>query len=168
MQKGEQIKEIVVEELPRLRRFAYSLTGSKADADDLTQNVVIRLLKAGVPEEGSAIAWMLRICKNCWIDEMRSRTVRTKAADAIRYDADSANATDMQITNQLDTQRVIEAMINLSENQRIVLSLIAIEGMSYGEAAEVLEVPIGTIMSRVARARANLQKSLGSSSGEVA
>ncbi len=160
-QKSIQLKTIVVRELPRLRRFAYSLTGSKADADDLVQNVVMRLLKSGVPDEDSAVPWMLRICKNCWIDEVRSRTVRTNAMNTMLNDTpEFNNDSEKLVMNQLEVERVIQAMDTLSDNQRIALSLVAIENLSYDEAAKVLEIPIGTIMSRVARARQNLHRIL--------
>ena len=166
-QPNDQIKAIIVQELPRLRRFAYSLTGSMADADDLVQNVVVRVLNAGIPDPDNAIAWMLRICKNRWIDEIRSRSAQTKAMDTIKLDAQAANEADKQVHDQMDLERVVKAMDTLSDNQRVALSLVAIEGMSYSEAAKVLEVPIGTIMSRVARARENLHNVMHSESGDI-
>ncbi|TQV86238.1 RNA polymerase sigma factor [Exilibacterium tricleocarpae] len=154
-----EIKAVILQELPRLRRFAFSLTASKADADDLVQNAVVRMLKAGLPANAEVVPWMLRICKNLWIDEIRSREVRVKAADAISLESDTqVQQGEQQIQGRLDLQRVVRAMTTLSDNQRLALTLVAIDGMSYAEAAEVLDVPVGTIMSRVARARESLQK----------
>lgn len=156
-----ETREVILQELPRLRRFAYALTSSKADADDLVQNTVVRLLKAGLPENVAPIPWMMRVCKNLWIDELRSRSVRMKAADQIERDHEQQDdAGSRQLQGNLDLQRVNQAMASLSDEHRMTLSLIAIEGMSYAEAAEVLGVPIGTIMSRLARARKQLHQKL--------
>jgi RNA polymerase sigma-70 factor (ECF subfamily) len=155
---NDQVKALVVAELPRLRRFAYSLTGSKADADDLVQNVVIRVLNAQVPDHGNTVPWLLRICKNCWIDEMRGRTAQKRALDTLQDETPAAGSDgEKHLINQLDIDRVIAAIAHLNQHQRMALSLVAIENLSYDEASQVLDVPIGTIMSRVARARAKLQ-----------
>ncbi len=151
------VSTVIQKELSRLRRFSYSLTGDKADADDLVQNVVVKLLKSGIPDHVKPVPWMLTICKNLWIDEIRSREVRMKAANDERLAANEEGREDAQ-SHQLETQRVLEAVSALPDNHRLALSLVAVEGMSYAEAAAILDVPIGTIMSRVARARTNLVK----------
>ncbi len=164
---SEETKAVVVQELPRLRRFAYSLTGSKADADDLVQNVVMRVLKAGIPGHDNAIAWMLRICKNCWIDEIRSRASQAKVVDSLQAEGGEASSSEKQVSDQLHIEKVTQAMSALPDQQRLALSLVAIEGMSYAETAKVLEVPIGTVMSRVARARENLHQYMHSKTEEL-
>ena len=154
----DEIRAVILRELPRLRRFAFSLTGCKADADDLLQDVVVRVLKVGLPAAADPVPWLLRVCKNLWIDEIRSRNVRLRAADKIKLDTDVESDGEQLIHNRLNMERVMQAMATLSENQRVALSLVAVDGASYAEAADVLEVPIGTIMSRVARARENLNR----------
>lgn len=154
----DKVRTVIQQELTRLRRFAYSLTGNKADADDLVQNLAVRLLKTGLPEDVDPVPWMLRICKNLWIDELRSREVRMKATNNDQLQTPSLTDGERSSRYQVDAGKVLKAMTSLSDNQRIALSLVAIEGMSYAQVAEILEVPIGTIMSRVARARDNLAK----------
>lgn len=148
--------ETILEALPRLRRFALSLTGNPPDADDLLQSTVERALTRTPPRgKPDAIKWMFRICRNLWIDELRSRKVRETATDDPeslgRPAADAATMVD-----ELTLREVAQAMDELPEGQREVLSLVAVAGMSYREAAEVLQVPAGTVMSRLARARAAL------------
>lgn len=152
-----RLQTLLVQETPRLRRFAYSLTGSKADADDLVQNLVVRLLKAGLPDDVPPVPWMLRICKNLWIDEVRSREVRTRATTVEQLNMNHATA-DNETELHIDTEKVLNAMEQLPDNQRIAISLVAVESLSYADAAEVMGVPVGTIMSRVARARAKLMQ----------
>lgn len=147
---------ILQQELGRLRRFAYSLTGSKADADDLVHDVVCKTLEKGLPEGRDPIPWLITLCKNVWIDQIRYREVRTR-----REHEEELPVAISQAGEQLDAihmERVLLAIQRLPENQRLTLSLVAIEGM---EAAAVLEVPVGTVMSRVARAREAMIKNFG-------
>ena len=76
---NNELKSILVNELPRMRRFAYSLTGNRADAEDLVQNLVVKMLQKGLSKDVSALPWLLRVCKNIWLDEIRARDVRQKA-----------------------------------------------------------------------------------------
>jgi RNA polymerase sigma-70 factor (ECF subfamily) len=158
----ELTRAIIIRELNRLRRFSYSLTGSKADADDLVQNVVERLLKKGIPDRENPVPWMLTVCKNMWIDEMRARDVRLKYASEKDRHNNEQSGSDARMSepllNQLETDRVLSALAKLPENHRLPLGLVAVGGMSYAEVAYILDVPIGTVMSRVARARASLVK----------
>lgn len=150
------VREAIVEILPRLRRFALSLTGNPADADDLLQDTVERALtRAGPDNKLDVTKWMFRICRNLWIDEIRSRKVRAAVADRPDLIEEPAAGTESMIS-ELTLHEVVAAMDELSEEQREVLSLVAVAGMSYREAAEVLQVPTGTVMSRLARARAAL------------
>ena len=149
------IHTILLEEAPRLRRFALSLTGAKAEADDLVQNVIMRLLEKGLPADVDPVPWMLRVCKNLWIDDRRAHQVRYRYAEQAP-DEQSLVTHANEAGLQRDTEAVLQALSELPDKLRIALSLVVVEGLSYAEASEVMEVPIGTIMSRVARARSKL------------
>lgn len=154
--KDEAVREAIVDALPKLRRFALGLTGNPADADDLLQSTVERALtRDGPSEKLDAIKWMFRICRNLWIDELRSRKVREVAVPEPEWHGEPATNAET-LVNEVTFSEVVAAMDELSEDQRTVLSLVAVEGMSYREAAEILDVPTGTVMSRLARARAAL------------
>ena len=147
--------------LPRLRRFALTLTASGQDADDLVQAAVERALRhQNTWQPGSRLdSWMYKIIQNLWIDETRARRRRLDpleaAADLIGEDGRDVTAM------RTDLLAVRRAMATLPEDQRVVLTLVVLDGMSYQVAAETLGVPIGTIMSRLARARAALTARLG-------
>ncbi|OFE12962.1 RNA polymerase subunit sigma-70 [Pseudohongiella acticola] len=142
--------------LPGLRRFAWSLTQSVHDADDLLQATVERLLKKGVPEGVEVARWAYTVCRNLWIDEYRSRRVRksvdvdTDLADAGQIDGEN----DVQA--QMELKQVMQIMQQLPEEQRLTLTMVTVQGMSYLDVAEALEIPVGTVMSRLARARSKL------------
>lgn len=146
--------------LPALRRFAYSLTGSMADADDLLQNTVERILTRDMPSDVDLTKWAFRICRNVWIDECRARKVRRDATE--NPDLSDGQVTDgeHQTTKEIEWSRVDAAMSRLPEDQRQIISLVAIQGMPYKMVAEILEVPKGTVMSRLSRARAALSEAL--------
>lgn len=157
----ERTQEALLEALPRVRRFACSLTGNREDADDLLQSTVERVLDRGVPDEADLLRWMFRVCRNLWIDELRSRSVRRQAASRPELAAGGVLAGEAIAVGQLTVREVTEAMAGLPEEQRAALSLVAVEGLTYRETAEVLEIPIGTVMSRLSRARSALAARLG-------
>ena len=152
----QRIHEALLDVLPRVRRFASSLTGNRDDGDDLLQSTVERVLDRGVPDDVELTPWMFRVCRNLWIDEIRSRNVRRDAAARPEVQGDQVVRGEAVALGELTLREVDEAMLSLPEEQRAALALVAIEGSSYREAAEVLDVPIGTVMSRLARARAAL------------
>ena len=152
--------------LPRLRRFARSLTGNRQDGDDLMQNTVERALQRGWPKGVEPLAWLFKVCKNLWIDELRSRAVRVKAAQTRELDEEPTVSGEEVVHAELGLRAVERALATLAPEQRAVLTLVAVEGLSYREAAEVLDTPIGTVMSRLARARAALAERLGAGDGE--
>lgn len=148
-------REALMAELGGLRRFCYSLTGNAADADDLLQTTVEKLLHKGMPEDAHTAKWSYRVCKNVWIDELRSRDVRQRypsIADA----EEQSPSTEKIADGEREIEAVSAALEKLPQDQRLALTLVTIEGKTYAEAAEILEVPVGTIMSRIARARKNL------------
>lgn len=146
--------------LPALRRFAYSLTGSIADADDLLQNTVERILTRDMPSDVDLMKWAFRICRNVWIDECRARKVRRDATENPELSDGQVTDGEHQTTKEIEWSRVDAAMSRLPEDQRQIISLVAIQGMPYKMVAEILEVPKGTVMSRLARARAALSEAL--------
>ena len=146
--------------LPRLRRFGRVITRNVADADDLVQVAVEKALThAGQWRPGSRMdSWMFGIMKNAWIDEVRARRRRERVhapeeAGATVGDA-SAAARDIALS-------VEAAMAQLPEEQRMAIALVLVEGLSYKDAAAALEIPIGTLTSRLARGRETLQALLG-------
>jgi len=160
-QKGPEFNAALIEALPKLRRFAYALAGNPEEADDLLQAAAERALeKAERFEPGTNFdAWLFRLCRNLWIDRLRSR----KSRPEVLFKEDMAPALDGERSLQagVDLKRVGAAMEELSEEHRAVLALVAVEGLSYKEAAAVLDLPIGTVMSRLARARAQLADTVG-------
>ena len=165
--RRDRIRRQIVELVPRLRRFARSLVGNVADADDLVQDTVERALRnLHQWEEGTKLdSWMFRIAKNVWIDKVRAAKVRSAAPleDAEGHAAiDGSRAAEVRLSFA-DTVR---ALAELPEEQRVVVALVAIDGMSYRDAAEVLEVPIGTLTSRLARARMAMAERVTGRAGE--
>lgn len=154
------MQQEITELLPRLRRFAYSLTGSMADADDLLQSTVERLLARGIPGDADSTKWAFRVCRNVWIDECRARKVRREAAENPELSDGQVVNGEHQTTREIECNRVDAAMARLPEDQRQIISLVAIQGMPYKIVAEILDVPKGTVMSRLARARAALSDAL--------
>jgi RNA polymerase sigma-70 factor, ECF subfamily len=157
---SQNFQDQIVILLPRLRRFARNLTRNPHDADDVVQIAVERALTRADQWRSDARldSWMFKIVRNAWIDEIRSRGRRDKifldeeAGAQVGIDSMEAESTFMSVH---------AAMARLPEDQRIAVSLVLVEGLPYREAAEVLEVPIGTLTSRLARGREALQTLLG-------
>jgi RNA polymerase sigma factor (sigma-70 family) len=149
-------RQALLEELGGLRRFCYSLCGSAADAEDLLQTTVERLLDKGMPEDAHTAKWAYRVCKNVWIDELRSREVRQRYPWMAAHELEEAPSAEHLASTERQVAAVSAALERLPQEQRLALTLVTVEGKSYAEAAEILEVPVGTIMSRIARARKSL------------
>ena len=159
----EEIGEHIVALLPRLRRFARALSRNQHDADDLTQAAVERALRHRDQfRAGTSLAsWMFGIMKNAWIDTRRTRGRRAEVA--LPEDTGDHPAVS-PVDASTSLWSVSEAMDKLPEDQRLAVALVLVEGMSYKEAATLLEVPIGTLTSRLARGRAALAAALGDAS----
>ena len=141
--------------LPRLRRFALSLAGARDRADDLVQSTCERALRSAEQwTPGTRLdSWMFRIMRNLWIDDRRK--ARTEGL-AVPVEVASAAVGDdgVAITESRLTLSAVEtAMGNLLEEQRSVIYLVCVENLSYREAADILDVPVGTVMSRLSRGR---------------
>jgi RNA polymerase sigma-70 factor (ECF subfamily) len=130
------------------------------------QTTVERTLESGLPEGVEALPWLFKICKNLFIDEQRARAVRVRAAQTRELDEEPSVSGEAVATAELGLREVKRALEHLPAEQRAVLALVAVEGLSYREAANVLETPIGTVMSRLARARAALADRLGERSSD--
>lgn len=141
---------------PALRRFAYSLTGAAHDADDLLQNTLERLLSRGVPDDVELAKWAFRVCRNIWIDEYRARKVRQRNVYPLEETEEPAIDGTQAIYDEITLREVDAAMDKLPDDQRSIMALVALQGMSYKEVAETLGIPAGTVMSRLARARVAL------------
>lgn len=146
--------------LPALRRFAWSLTQSVHDADDLLQATVERLLSKGVPENVDLSRWAFTVCRNLWIDEYRARKIRQTVDVAPEVFEDGQVDGEREVHGKLQLNQVMNAMKNLPEDQHTVLSMVAIQGLSYKDVAAELDIPVGTVMSRLSRARCKLAELL--------
>lgn len=142
--------------IPMLRRFAYSLTGSKDDADDLVQATFEKILNKGIPENVEAVKWAFKVCRNVWIDEYRAQKVRQKATQAPELQEQIVDPQSAPHESHERMAKVNAAMGNLPDDQRSILSLVALKGMSYKEVAAISGIPVGTVMSRLSRARTSL------------
>lgn len=152
--------------LPRLRRFARGLTGSPAEADDLVQAACERALaRQHQFQEGTRFdSWMFRIVQTIWIDQIRAREVRKEDREVAEGRLGSDEPV-RRVEARLALEEVRRAVDRLPPDQRTALLLVTVDGLSYKEAAEVVRVPVGTIMSRLARARIALQLQLEAGGG---
>ncbi|SDG37345.1 RNA polymerase sigma-70 factor, ECF subfamily [Pelagibacterium luteolum] len=141
--------------LPRLRAFARSLTRNAADADDLVQQTCEKALAglSGFTPGTKLESWLFRIMHNQWIDVTRRRrpTLDIESEGL----AETLTGEDGRLTTQarMEWRAVSAAMADLPPDQSGVLMLVCVEGLRYREVADILDIPIGTVMSRLARAR---------------
>ncbi len=151
----------LTELLPRLRRFARALCRDATEADDLVQAAVERALrKRDQWRPGTRLdSWMFTLMKNAWIDETRSRSRRIALFRPAEEGGGRAEDRDPLGTRLVGTA-VERAMASLPDEQRLAVALVLVEGLSYGEAAEVLRIPEGTLTSRLVRGRQALAQQL--------
>ncbi|WP_165349830.1 MULTISPECIES: sigma-70 family RNA polymerase sigma factor [unclassified Mesorhizobium] len=148
----------IVGQLGSLRRYARSLTRDSADAEDLVHDALLRAYeRRGTFRAGGNLrAWLFSIMHNAFIDKLRSRR-----SEAARIEQ-AAHLSDPSVPASQDHSvrlaQVRDAFLSLPEEQRSALHLVAIEGLSYAQAAEIAGVPLGTLMSRIGRARAALRQ----------
>jgi len=162
----KNIQEIIVEILPRLRRYAIALTKSQVDADDLVQETCWRALsKADQWDPSQELGrWVFGIAHNAWVSEIRKRKVRTGTGAVPSEDSCGAfsesliakeNADDVASLND-----VLRVVLSLPEAQSVTLLLVAAEGFTYREVADHLNIPVGTVMSRISKARQEVKRLL--------
>lgn len=160
---SKELKQQIAEMAPRLRRFGYVVSGSLDEAEDLAQSACVRALsRLDQFQEGTRLdSWLFRIVQTIWIDRTRShRSRRNAGPDALETLTDGGSAV-RRAEARLELSRLRTLVAALSEDQRAVLALVAIDGLSYREASEVLDIPVGTVMSRLARARKKLIEARG-------
>lgn len=153
----ETIGPMLIAFLPSMRRFALSITRSADAADDLVQAACERALASadGFAPGTRFDAWMFRIIRNLWIDKVR-RT-KTQASDPIEEGQEFIGEDGVRVAeSRLELSDTAQAILQLPDEQREILTLVCVEGLSYAEAAAVAGVPVGTVMSRLARARTRL------------
>jgi RNA polymerase sigma-70 factor, ECF subfamily len=169
----DEFRTRIVEVLPRLRRFAHALTKDRDRGDDLVQETCMRALsRIDQFEAGTKLdSWMYRIAQNIWFDQVRSSKARGTVVE-LDDGVDAAVDTSILSGPVTDGRRVVEgrltldavnrAMAKLPSDLQVLVALVCVDGRSYQEAAEITESPIGTVMSRLARARRMLHEALGS------
>jgi RNA polymerase sigma-70 factor (ECF subfamily) len=164
---AKAMQAAIVAALPRLRRFCRGLTGNADDGDDLMQSTVERALaRAGQFEAGTRVdAWMFRIARNLRIDAARAAGRRGSQVDIDTIAETKGEDGRELVENRSDLAAAQRALQAVPEEQRSAFLLVVVEGLSYREAAEVLDVPVGTIMSRLARARDRIDAVVGRREG---
>lgn len=153
-----ELNEALEGAIPSIWRFAIALTRNKADADDLTQATCLRVLeKRQQFVAGSHFkAWCKQICRSVWLNQLRAARVRkTQDIDSVSEDALASISPNSELN--IFASEVFREIMNLPEAQRETVFLVYAEGYRYSEAAKILEVPIGTIMSRLSAARQKLK-----------
>jgi RNA polymerase sigma-70 factor, ECF subfamily len=142
---------------PRLWRYCLVLTSATDRADDLAQATCLRALENSDRfEKDSALdRWTFRIAQRIWLNELRAQTVRQGGGITSIDEVDLPDRAASPETNIL-TREVLLEVLALPEAQRSAVMLVYVEGYRYKEAAEILEIPIGTVMSRLAAARGKL------------
>lgn len=160
---GLRFEEQLLALVPRLRRFAMSLSRNEADGDDLCQAAIERALKARDKwQPGTRLdSWAMTVMRNIWIDEVRSR--RRRAETFVPAEAGDAvgDAGDRRIEAAVELDQVDRALAALPDEQREAIALVLVEGFAYREAADILDIPIGTLSSRLVRGREALMQALG-------
>jgi RNA polymerase sigma-70 factor (ECF subfamily) len=158
--------------LPRLRRFARGLTGSEVEADDLVQAACERAIqRIGQWQPGTRLdSWMFRIMQNLWIDAIRMGKLRGSHLSVVDPEGHQAPSMDgeQSTMNRLTLEAVRRGVQRLPPDQRSVLLLVCVEGHSYKETADTLGIPVGTVMSRLSRARLALNRMVGGPDSGIA
>lgn len=169
---GTSFEELALPLIPDVSRFAYSLTRDQDEADDLVQDTYLKAFRAwdSFTPGTNLRAWLFTICKNTFRRRFRREQARDDVEreggddDAYPIVMSHVNAERMglgDLFDRLDVQPALErAMAELPELFRVIVALVDLEGLSYHEAAEVMEIPVGTVRSRLFRARRRLQESL--------
>jgi RNA polymerase sigma factor (sigma-70 family) len=149
----QDVRELLLACLPRLRRYARALTGDSASADDLVQDTVERgWSRIGQwRPDGDLRAWLFSIMHNLHIDQLRRAPPPT-------VDLEDGDLPVAAATSALDVRDLERALQQLPSGQREVLLLVALEEMRYEDVAAMLDIPLGTVMSRLSRARENLRR----------
>lgn len=151
------VKTALIAETGKLQKFAFRLTRNKDDADDLVQSTCLRALeKSSHFEDGTNLfSWTSKIMFNLFVSGYRRRVKYESSSDPQPHLDMASSAPEQESVTELSQVRV--AMASLSVDHREIIILICVKGMRYSEVSEVLNIPIGTVRSRLARAREHLQ-----------
>jgi RNA polymerase sigma-70 factor (ECF subfamily) len=155
---------------PRLYRLAHAWCHDPALADDLCQEALAKALQAGstLRDEQALLGWLFSILNNVWRDHLRSRREHLDLADLDELVLDEAPGPEQRYASQQATQRVRQAIAALPLAQRQVVTLVDLGDCGYAEVAVILGVPVGTVMSRLSRARQALKQNLAQESRPAA
>jgi RNA polymerase sigma-70 factor (ECF subfamily) len=147
----------VISLLEPLRRYARSLTRDESQAEDLVQDTLVRAYegRGSFRSGGNLRSWLLSILHNTFIDHRRRHIAELRRLERAASLADTSVPPEQE--GRVRLQQVQTAFMSLQDEQRAALHLVAIEGLSYQEAANALKIPVGTLMSRLGRARATLR-----------
>jgi RNA polymerase sigma-70 factor (ECF subfamily) len=151
---------LIAQHIPRLRRYARALTGDRSAADDLVQDTLERALsRMHLWRHGSDLrAWLFTIMHNIFVNQVRSRARHQHEALEAGADAEALRGRD---PDWLELRDLASALDRVPDEQRAVLLLVGLEQFTYEEAAHILDIPIGTVMSRLSRGRERLRGLLG-------
>lgn len=153
--------------LPALQRFALKLTRNADRADDLVQDCVERALNKQHLFDGQNLrSWLFTICRRVFLNQIRKEKTRGTQVD-IENTPESKFSEKALQEDKMHFQDVVENFAKLPMNDKVILSLVVIEGLKYDEAAEVLEIPVGTVRSRLSRARAKLVELMAENGADV-
>lgn len=157
----EEIRSLLPEQFPKLWRFCLFLTGAKDTAWDLAQSTCVKAIEnADKYESGTRLeSWVYKIANRIWLNELRYHSIREAAPD-VGYLHQNPDLSARSGEDSLYFQQIIELIYSLPSAQKTVVMLVYVEGFSYAEAAEILNIPIGTVMSRLASARKKLSEHL--------
>lgn len=158
--ESEAFGQALLGQLPALRRYAVALAGSMSTADDLVQDCIERALRqsAHLKDKNRLAGWLRSILYHLYIDELRRRRARGIEKDITELADDFALSTPASDRGAVTD--FVRAMETLSPEHRQILLLVGLQEMNYREVAEELQIPIGTVMSRLARAREKLRNTL--------
>lgn len=152
-----QLAELLKDEVTALRRFALLLTRSYEDAEDLAQDTIERaLLKAHLFDGANLRSWLFTVCRRVFLNQIRKNKTRG-VMTAIEDAPQSALRTECEQEAVLEFHRLVNCFDMLPVRDQAILSMIVFDGARYDEAAKAMSVPVGTIRSRLSRARARLQ-----------
>jgi RNA polymerase sigma-70 factor (ECF subfamily) len=168
MSSNRRFADTLIAQLPMLRRYAIGLTGNRAQADDLVQDSIERALRQSTQlrEFSRAGGWLRRIAYNTYIDELRRRKSKGKEED-IALLADRVELSLPAFDGTSSVGELAKAMARLTIEHREILLLVSVEDLNYREISEELGIPVGTVMSRLARARENLRIILQQDSADI-
>lgn len=175
----QQFAKVLSAELEPMWRFALRLTANEADAEDLVQQTCVKALESvqSYQEQGRLRSWLFRIEHRIWLNVLRSRQIRTEGSfnksssnvdsfipqNSLAVDPPSnyrVFVDDHSPESHLRLHQIYLQVESLPEAQRLVVIVVCVEGFTYHEAAQILDIPIGTVMSRLARARISLGKAM--------